>query len=79
LIRTADDTLRRISAMSAAVAGNDIAIRAGLPNGTSPLYILTSDFAGVLEATVVRWAGIQTAYTDQYSANMTWAAPTTAR
>ncbi|MEO8841168.1 MAG: hypothetical protein ABI591_03270 [Kofleriaceae bacterium] len=55
------------------------AIRAGLPNGTSPAFVLTSDFAGVVEATVVRWPGVQTAYTDQYSANMSWAAPTTAR
>lgn len=55
------------------------AIRAGLPNGTSPTYVLTSDFASVAEATIVHWTAVQTAYTDQYSASMTWAAPTTAR
>jgi hypothetical protein len=53
------------------------AIRAGLPNGTSPSWLMTSDLA-MTNNHVVRWTGVEPAYTDQYSTYMSWAGPTTA-
>jgi hypothetical protein len=63
------------------------AIRAGLPGGTAPGYVLTSDFAfgcstacpNVYYATVARWTGVQPAFDDEYGTYMTWADPATAR
>jgi hypothetical protein len=52
------------------------AIRAGLPNG-SGAQIQTADFNtgdyGYFNQIVVYWTGTDTAFTDQYSAYMTWA------
>lgn len=60
------------------------AIRSGLPNGTSPTFLLTSDFAfgnpPAAYATVVKWTGTQTSFTDLYPAGfMTWSDPDTVR
>jgi hypothetical protein len=49
------------------------AVRAGLPNGTSPAWTLTSELA-MSNVHVVRWTGAEPdVFTDQYSTYMTWA------
>src|SRR5258706_4280255 len=54
------------------------AIRAGLPGGSAPSYVLTSDFAfgcstacpSVYYATVAKWTGVQPAFDDEYGTYM---------
>ncbi len=60
------------------------AIRAGLPNGSNA-WLWTSDMSkatntnGNLLMQIVRWQGVDAAYSDQYNTYSTWSNPTTTR
>jgi len=75
LMEAAIDTCRREGGHLPSERDYTEAIRAGLPNGISPEWHLTSDIA-MTNVHVVRWTGVEPTFTDLYSTHMTWAGPT---